>query len=467
MATDSSRRNFIKKLGITSGLFALGGSPFIPKVQAKEEAFLHHNKRSAGAVYMGGFRAKPLPVVKLAFIGLNRGFTHVAHASVLDNVQIIAVCDLHQDLVERSVKRVRDKAGYAPKGYGKDPQDYHRMLEECKPDAVCISTDWATHVPIACACMEAGAHAFVEVPFSTSLDELWQLVNTSERTQKHCMMLENVNYGREELMYLNMTRQHVIGELLHGEAAYIHNLRDMMMDKERGEGVWRPDYMQRINGNLYPTHGLGPVAQYMNLARTEDQFDSIVSMSSPALGRTAYAKKKLPAEHHWNTKRFVCGDMNTSIIKTTVGRTIVVQWDETTPRPYSRHNLIQGTAGTLAGFPTRVAGEKLGNGNYHNWIEGEQLQAIYEQYDHPLWRKIGETAQKMGGHGGMDFVMMYRIVECLHKGEPLDQNVYEGAFWSAVCPLSAQSVAQGGIPVRFPDFTRGDWKTTVPLGIVC
>ena len=159
--------------------------------------------------------------------------------------------------------------------------------------------------------------------------------------------------------------------------------------------------------------------------------------------------------------------MNTSIIKTTMGRTILVEWDETSPRPYSRLNLIQGTLGTLAGFPTRVAGEKLGNGNYHEWIEGnEKLAPIFEKYDHPLWKKVGPLALKMGGHGGMDFVMLYRIIECLRKGEPMDQNVYEGAFWSSVSELSEYSVAQGGMPQVFPDFTRGDWKTTAPLGIV-
>lgn len=159
--------------------------------------------------------------------------------------------------------------------------------------------------------------------------------------------------------------------------------------------------------------------------------------------------------------------MNTAVVKTQLGRTILVQLDETSPRPYSRANLIQGTEGTLAGFPTRVAGEKLGNGNYHEWIEGrEKLAAIYEKYDHPLWKRIGELATKMGDHGGMDFVMLSRIVECLRNGEPMDQNVYEGASWSSLLPLTARSIAQGGMPVEFPDFTRGDWKTTMPLAVV-
>ncbi len=415
---------------------------------------------------MGDFHAPKLDTVKIAFIGLSRGFTHVASSCAIEGADIVAVCDLHQDLVDRAASHVLKKTGKEPRKYAKGPEDYLNLLQECKPDAVVVSTDWASHVPISCNCMKRGAHTFVEVPFTPSIEELWLLIDTSESTQKHCMMLENVNYGREELLFLNMVRQGLIGELLHGEAAYIHNLRDQLLETNRGEGTWRTGYMEQINGNLYPTHGLGPIAQYMNLARGEDSFSHLVSLSSPARGRAEFARKKLPADHKWNAGKFICGDMNNTIIKTGLGRTILVQWDETTPRPYSRLNLIQGTAGTLAGYPTRVAGEQLGNGNYHTWIEGKDMDDIYARYEHPLWKRIGDLAQKMGGHGGMDFVMMYRIIENLRQGTPMDQNIYEGAFWSAVAPLSAQSVAQGGTPAYFPDFTRGDWQKTPPLGII-
>jgi hypothetical protein len=279
------------------------------------------------------------------------------------------------------------------------------------------------------------------------------------------MMMENVNYGREELLYLNMVRQGVIGELLHGEAAYIHELRGQMNSVKRGTGSWRTYHYARRNGNLYPTHGLGPVAQYMNLARGEDNFGRLVSFSSPAKGRALFAKAKFPADHQWNQLEYKGGDMNTSIIKTHLGRTIMVQWDETSPRPYSRHNLIQGTKGTLAGFPNRMAIEGVTK-SYHGWTEGEEFQKIAAQYEHPLFKRVGELAGKMGGHGGMDFLMLFRIIECLQKGEPLDQNLYEGVYWSAVGPLSEASVARDGMPQDFPDFTRGGWKTTKPLGIV-
>lgn len=305
------------------------------------------------------------------------------------------------------------------------------MLKKEKPDLVFIATPWELHAPMAIAAMKAGAHAMVEVPLALTVKEMWDVIDTSEKTKKHCMMMENVNYGREELLYLNMCRKGVIGELLHGEAAYIHELRFQMKEEERGTGSWRTPHYANRNGNLYPTHGLGPVAQYMNLARGEDNFKFINSFSTPAIGRDLYAKKNYPANHKWNQLDFKGGDMNTSIVKTTLGRTIMVQWDETSPRPYSRHNLIQGTKGTLTGFPSRIAleggvpsgnfdinGVDTGTKNHHQWAQGDQLAEIYEKYEHPLYKRLGEVAKKMGGHGGMDFIMRYRIIECLQKGLP-------------------------------------------------
>jgi predicted dehydrogenase len=368
------------------------------------------------------------------------------------------------DCIEKGNGRHQKIAKY----YG-DENRWKIMLHEVKPDVVIIATNWNNHAPMAIECMRHGAHVFVEVPLALTLNELWEIVDTSERTKKHCMMMENVNYGREELLYLNLCRNGIIGDLLHGEAAYIHDCRDLMKNEKRGEGVWRPGHYVRRNGNLYPTHGLGPIAQYMNISRSEDQFKSIVSYSSPAIGANLYVKKNNPKDHIWNNSDFIAGDINTSIIKTNLGRTIMIQWDEISPRPYSRLNLIQGTKGTLAGYPTRVAlegGVPGATENSHSWAEGEKLESLYEKYEHPLYLRLGALAKKMGGHGGMDFMMRYRIVECLRKGLPLDQNVYEGAFWSAVSPLSEASVSQQGMPQQFPDFTRGNWKKTKPLGII-
>lgn len=452
----TGRRNFLKSIGgvgaamaATTALVQAQGSP----------------SRPSGAKYMGDFAAPKLEKVKVAIIGVGaRGSGHAAQLASIEGVDFVGICDLREDLVKKSEARV-SKEGHKPKLYSGDENAWKKMLAEVKPDAVFIATPWNVHAVMCIESMKAGAHAFCEVPIAVTIEEMWDIVNTSESTGRHCMMMENVNYGREELLYLNMVRQGVIGELLHGEAAYIHELR-MQMENGDTTGSWRTFQYAKRNGNLYPTHGLGPVAQYMNLARGEDNFRRMVSYSSPAKGRALYAQKSEKLSNPaFKTLVFEGGDMSTSIIKTTLGRTVMVQWDETSPRPYSRHNLIQGTKGTLKGFPNGMAIEGVTK-SYHEWTESEEFEAIAAKYEHPLFKRMGELAQKMGGHGGMDFLMLFRIIECLRKGEPLDQNVYEGCFWSAVGPLSEKSVKEDGMPQDFPDFTRGGWKTTKPLGII-
>lgn len=430
--------------------------------------------RAQGASYMGDFAAPKVATVRCAFIGAgSRGAGHIEQIAEIEGTEVVAISDLYEDLAKKSAGVCKEKGGGQRHKdialYFGDEHLWKKMLTEVQPDIVFVITPWNLHAPMAIEAMKQGAHVFVEVPLAVTIQELWDIVDTSEQTQKHCMMMENVNYGREELIYLNMCRQGVIGELLHGEAAYIHELRSQMEEVERGTGSWRTYEYAKRNGNLYPTHGLGPVAQYFNLARGEDNFARLVSFSSPAKGRQLYAAKNFDQDHQWNQLDFKGGDINTSIIKTTLGRTVLVQWDETSPRPYDRLNLIQGTKGILAGFPNRIAlegGVDNVSSDHHEWVEGDQLAEIFEKYEHPLYKRLGALAEKMGGHGGMDFIMRYRIIECIRQGLPLDQNVYEGCYWSAVGPLSEDSVAQDGMPQTFPDFTRGDWKKTSPLSII-
>ena len=457
------RRDFLKKTSLSAA--SLAALPLVAQTAIPSSR--------PDAQYMGGYAAPKLDKVRAAFIGVGyRGGDHIKFFSSLPGTEVVAISDLYEDNVRSKQKMVQEEDQHEQHGniklyYGEEDR-WMTMLDEVKPDVVFISTNWKNHAPMAIESMKRGAHAFVEVPLALNLDELWEIVDTSEETRKHCMMMENVNYSRDELMFLNMCRQGVIGELLHAEAAYIHELRWQMEQEERGTGSWRTHHYAKRNGNLYPTHGLGPVAQYMNLGRGEDNFSTLVSFSSPAIGRSAYARNNFDKEHKWNKLNYNGGDMNTSIIKTTLGRTIMVQWDETSPRPYSRLNLIQGTKGALAGFPTRIALEGGVTGvteDHHSWVQGDDLQVLYEKYDHPLYKRLNQAA-KGSGHGGMDGIMMFRIVECLQKGFPLDQNVYEGALWSAVSPLSELSVSQNGMPRKFPDFTRGNWKKTQPLEIV-
>lgn len=456
------RRHFLKKTSLSAAAISI--SPAY--LSAKPE-------RPLKSIYMGDFSAPKLEIVRAAFIGVGaRGGDHLKFLAALPNTEVVAICDIYEDLVKEKVGWVREVADESRHQniatYSGDENQWRLMLKEVKPDIVFIATNWHNHAPMAIEVMNRGAHAFVEVPIAVTLEEMWNIVDTSERTQKHCMMLENVNYSRDELMFLNMCRQGVVGEVLNAEAAYIHELRWQMKEEDRGTGSWRTHHYANRNGNLYPTHGLGPVAQYMNLGRSDDTFKNLVSFSTPAKGRALYAKQNYAPNHKWNKLDYKGGDLNTSIIKTQMGKTIMVQWDETSPRPYSRLNLIQGTKGTLAGFPTRVAleGGVVGvTKDHHSWVQGEQLQALYEKYDHPLYKRLNRAA-KGSGHGGMDGIMVYRIIECLQKGLPLDQNVYEGCFWSAVAPLSERSVASDGAPQPFPDFTRQNWKTTKPLSII-
>lgn len=458
------RRNFIKKSSLSAAsLYAVG------QFKLGEAS----SERSIGAQYMGDFAAPKVENVRIGIIGVGaRGSGHIRQLASIKGTEIVAICDIYEDLVKRSTRACitvdRNRHGQIKQYYG-DENQWLKMLKTEKLDAVFIVTNWNNHAPMAIETMKHGAHAFVEVPLAVTLSEMWQLVDTSEHTKKHCMMMENVNYGREELIYLNMCRQGLLGELLHAEAAYIHELRFQMEEQKRGTGSWRTYHYAKRNGNLYPTHGLGPVAQYMSLARGEDQFETLTSFSTPGRGRALYASKHYPADHKWNQLDYKGGDLNTSMIKTAMGKTVMVQWDETSPRPYTRLNLVQGTLGTVASYPNRVALEGGVPGvskDHHSWAEGVQLKELFETYEHPLYKRIGNLAKKMGGHGGMDFLMLYRIIECLQKGLPLDQNIYEGAFWSAVAPLSETSVAQNGMPQKFPDFTRGNWQTTKPLEII-
>ncbi|MCG9729763.1 Gfo/Idh/MocA family oxidoreductase [Shewanella sp. Isolate13] len=451
-----NRRHFLK----TAGLSAAG---ILTSQLPLSSAEAVPRKPATGQSVMGLIAPK-MTTVRVGFIGVGqRGSGHVKHFCHIDGVEIKAICDTDAQVLDSSIDFVVAQGLPKPARYTGSEQAYKDLLDRDDIDIVIISTPWEWHAPMAIHTMESGKHAFVEVPLALTVEECWQIVDTAERTQKNCMMMENVNYGRDELMVLNMVRQGLFGELLHGEAAYIHELRWQMKEIDSKTGSWRTYWHTKRNGNLYPTHGLGPVSQYMNINRG-DRFDYLTSMSSPALGRALYAKREFPADHERNQLSYINGDINTSLIKTVKGRTIMVQHDTTTPRPYSRHNLIQGTNGVFAGFPNRIAIEKGGAGNYHKW--DMDMAKWYAKYDHPLWIQMGEQAERNGGHGGMDFLMLWRMVYCLRNAEPLDQDVYDGAAWSVVNILSEESVNNRSNSVNFPDFTRGAWKTGKPLEIV-
>jgi predicted dehydrogenase len=449
------RRDFLKLAGL--GGLSLAGGKLLAGVPAPPFKTPKGTGKSAA-----GLRAPKMDAVRVGFIGVGaRGSGHVAQMMMLEGLEVKAIADNHFPTAQASARNVVRKGRPEPTLYTNGDTDYKRMLDRDDIDIVVISTPWEWHARQAIDTMKAGKHAFIEVPAAYTVDDLWEMVDTAEKTQKHCMMMENVCYGREELMVLNMARLGVFGELLHGEAAYIHDLRGQMYEIEHGTGSWRTYHYMKRNGNLYPTHGLGPVAQYMNLNRG-DRMDYLSSVGSNSRVRAIYAKEHFPEGHKWRTGKFVCGGINTSIVRTVMGKTLMIQWDEQLPRPYSRINFIQGTKGCWGGFPDRAVVEGF-SASTGDWDEGDKLKRYYEKFEHPLWTKMGAEAVKAGGHGGMDFVMLWRIVYCLRNGLPMDQDVYDAASWSVISPLSEWSVAHRGQSVDVPDFTRGNWKTMSPL----
>lgn len=459
MSHDSTfpRRDFLRLAGVTGAALATGS---IPQLAMAESLNPSQGGSAAGLV------TPKLDTVRVGLIGVGaRGSGHVTHMLNLEGVEVTAICDTHKPSLDAAIKQCVDRGRKVPAAYGAGGErDFERLVNRSDVDIVIIATPWEWHVPMSVAAMKAGKHAFVEVPAAITVDGCWELVETAEKTQRHCMMLENVNYGREELMVLNMCRQGIFGELLHGEAAYIHDLRWQMKEIEHGTGSWRTFHYTKRNGNLYPTHGLGPVAQYMNINRG-DRMDYLSSVSSPARTREIYAAENFPEGHPRRKLKFVCGDINTTIVKTVMGKTMMIQWDEQLPRPYTRHNYIQGTKGAFGGFPNRIAIEAK-EGDAERWQQGADLEPWYAKYDHPLWIRMGQEATKNGGHGGMDFLMMWRLIYCLRNGEPLDQDVYDAAAWSVISPLSEESVRNRGKSMDIPDFTRGKWKTMKPLEVV-
>ena len=417
---------------------------------------------------MAGYADKPFKKLRVGVVGLGRGSLGIDMGK-FPHVQIAAICDITQARIDRALAKCAKLKIPAPKVYTGSPEAWKRMCESDEIDLVYNGTPWELHTPIALYAMEHGKHVVVEVPSALTLDDCWNLVETSERTRRHCMQLENCCYGETEMLALNMCRQGLLGTLVHGEGAYIHDLRKSCYGKfnpETGTGgywdYWRLRYNRAHGGNQYPTHGLGPICIDMDINRG-DNFDYLVSVDSLQAGFQEYGRGKFGAgsqEAAWKVKM---ADMNTSIIKTKLGRTIMVQHNVTGPRPYSRINLISGTKGILQDYPLRIALEKVLGEGAHNFDEKETA-ALRAKYKHPLWKTAGEYAKIHGGHGGMDFLMLLRLAWCLQMGLPLDMNVYDLAAWCSLNELTEISADNRGRTVDVPDFTRGAWKTQKPWG---
>jgi predicted dehydrogenase len=404
---------------------------------------------------VSGMKFEAKDAVRLGFIGTGgRGNSLIDNYSAVPQVRVTAICDVVKEKVRQTQARLERAGKQPPAIYDSGDHAYEQMVKRDDIDLVVVATPWNWHTPMAVAAMKAGKHVAVEVPAARTIEECWDLVNTSESTRRHCVQLENCCYGYNELMVLNMVRAGLFGELTHGACAYNHDLRSILFSNE-GEGQWRRFEHLNRNGNLYPTHGLGPVAHYMDINRG-DRFDYLVSMSSLVASLPAYRKEKIPADDPRQKEVYKCGDLNVSLIRTVKGRVIQLEHNVSSPQPYDRINLIAGTKGIFRDYPPRI---------YIDGASKEEFQSIdpYKaKYESAYWKQVGDMARELNGHGGMDFVMAYRLVQAIRDGTAPDIDVYDAAAWSAPGPLSEQSVAQGGAPVKFPDFTRGKWQHLPP-----
>ncbi len=400
-------------------------------------------------------RCDPIDTVRIAFVGVgSRGSGAVRRYTFLDGVKIVAICDVDTAAI-RKTQEVLAEQGHPPVESFTGTADWKKLCERDDVDLIYICTHWDLHTPVAVYAMEHGKHVATEVPAALTIDECWQLVNTAEKTRRHCMQLENCNYDFFELATLNMVRQGVLGEIVHAEGAYIHDLRASCFNEENGYwNMWRLRHNETRNGNLYPTHGFGPICHILNIHRG-DKMEYLVSLASDQFGMTAFAKEKYGEDSDYAQRDYKRGDMNTTLIKTRKGKSIMIQHDITSPRPYSRIHLLSGTKGFVQKWPVRgIALEP----SAHEFLPEEEMEKLLETYEHPITREVGEQARKVGGHGGMDFTMDYRLIHCLRNGLPLDQDVYDAAEWSSIIELSEKSIENQSMSVRIPDFTRGAWN---------
>ena len=458
------RKKFLKSILGASAFITLPYSSYSNNEDAILKMIEDSSKTSQGNLF--GFKADPIEKVKVGIIGLgNRGNGLLEMFKWLvehDNAEIVALCDLEENKVKKAAETLSKWQKLAPKTYHGGKNEWKKLAEQDNIDLLLITTPWEMHTPMSVYGMNHGKHVASEVPIAYTLADCWNLIETAERTKKHCIMLENCCYNEEELFVLNMIENGVFGDLTHSEGAYLHDLRAHMLSDDYYQDQWRLKHHIERDGNFYTTHGLGPISFYMNIGRG-DTYSHLTSMSSRELNLSTTAKA-MNSEY----TKFKCGDMNSTMIKTEQGKTILLQFDVHTGRPYSRINKVVGTKAVHDGYPSRLyidKGEPVFWG--HKWLNDEEYKSYKSKYQHPMIKKLKSISQNFKqGHGGMDFVMIYRLVKCLNLGLPLDINVYDGAMWSAITPLSELSVASKSLSIPFPDFTGGQWKNKKDLEIM-
>lgn len=414
---------------------------------------------------MRGYAAPALPEIKLGIVGMGgRGQGVMERIKGLPGITVTAICDKNPDKIAQSKNRLAKNGKPAATEYlGEDA--WKKLCEDPNVNVVYNTTPWELHVPVALAAMNGGKHVFTEVPSAFTVEECWELVETSERTKCHCMQLENCCYGEVEMLTFNLVKLGMLGEIIHGEGAYIHDLRNMCEENYPDYEYWRYPHNRDHSGNRYGTHGLVPLCLTMDINRG-DKLDYLVSMDSREINFRLYKDNHLKPEDPRFSEKMKTGDMNTTLIRSNMGKTIMIQHDVSSPRPYSRIQLVSGTKGIVKDYPFQIALEEKNGSGAHWWLDDQKTEEIYQKYSHPLYKTIGELAKRVGGHGGMDFIMDARWIYCLQQGLPLDMDVYDLATTCCIGELTEKSVDNRSKALDIPDFTRGAWKTNPAMEIV-
>jgi len=421
MSSQSDRRGFMMSGAATAAAWAAAGRPGF-------------------AAQPSSATAQPMDRVRVGLVGVgSRGTWLLSLLLGIEGVEVRAVCDIIPERVAKAQEKVAAAGQAKPQGYARGETDFQRLCETEELDLVVNATrPWKWHVPICVAAMQAGKHAATEVPAAETIEGCWQLVETAEKTRKYCVMLENCCYFREVMLVHNILRQGLFGELRHCEEGYQH-----YVGRPRPATTQRPPEDKVRTANSYPTHPIGPVAQWMDINRG-NRFDYLVSMSADGTGGNRRA------------------DINTSLIRTARGQTITLYYDTKLPRPYDLIYRVQGTRGIAMATADRIYIEGR-SPKPNTW---EPMETYYKEFEHPLWKELGERARSGGGHGGGDWLVVHRLIQALRTGAAPDMDVYDAAAWSCITELSEQSVAGRSRAMDFPDFTRGRWETTPPLGIL-
>ncbi|RCK69450.1 gfo/Idh/MocA family oxidoreductase [Desertihabitans brevis] len=418
--------------------------------------------RPRGQQSMIGVPFEPREVVRIGLIGLgNRGMGMLPAWVDVPGAQVVAVCDVRAERARRAADQVAAKGKPRPTEYSRGRTGYKQMLAREELDLVYIATPWEFHHEQGVAALRTGAHVGVELPVATELDELWDLVDTSEKTRRHLWLMENCSYGRNELAMLRMAHDGVFGDITNGHGGYLHDLRELLFADGYYTDDWRRLWHTRSRASFYPMHGLAPIAAAMDINRG-DRMVTLQATDTPPRGLADYRERFVPRDHRSWDETYINGDLVTCLIGTEQGRVIRAEHDVSSPRPYSRINTLAGSRGILEDYAgTDETGARVYLEPHHDGHTWRGFAEVRAEYDHWLWRKLGDEAAN-GGHGGMDYLLQWRVVQQLRAGLVPDIDVYDAAAWCSPVPLSVASLEADGAPVEVPDFTRGQWRDARP-----